>query len=313
MDQVTLLNQFQNIRQASISGNRAPHKPLLLLYILSKLWIEKNNRLFSYKEIKPKLTELLNRFYESKKKQNTRDPFTRLLTDQIGWELNGVEGIDRSHISLLSERDLVDRGVTCGFNHATMKMLLGQSNLILRLAYFLLCKNFPESYFSAICQELGFPDPLTDFIAPDFIDQSCASDSKSKTSKRDPNFRESVLTAYRRRCAFCGSAIRLRDTLVDLEEAHIRWHCYEGPDTVPNGLALCSSHHKLFDWGAISLERNSVSYRIILAATLNSTGPIESWLEEIRGNNMLLPHDRQDWPNPVFVDWHLDQVFEKSR
>ncbi len=313
MDPVTLRNQFQNIRQASVSGNRAPHKPLLLLYVLSRLWVEQNHRLFSYEEIKPKLAELLDRFYESKKKQNTKDPFTRLLSDQIGWELKGVEGVSQNHISALSERDLLERGVTGGFSHEAMKTLLDQPNLILRLAHLLLTKNFPESYFSVICQDLGFPDPLREFIPSIDVATRVESDDLALAPKRDPNFRERVLNAYRRKCAFCGSAVRLRDTLVDLEAAHIRWHCYEGPDTIPNGLALCSSHHKLFDWGAISLERSSNAYRILLAVTLNSTGPMEEWLEQIRGSDILLPRDEQDWPNPEFVDWHLDQVFEKNR
>lgn len=313
MDQITLLNQFQNIRQASISGNRAPHKPLLLLYVLGRLWVEQSYRLFSFEEIKPKLSELLNQFYESKKKQNTKDPFTRLRSDHIGWELKGIGGIQQNHISALSERDLIERRIAGGFDHETMKILLDQPNLILRLVHFLLTKNFPESYFSVICQELGLPDPLLDFICTDVVDPRLDNDIASQATKRDPTFRERVLNAYRRKCAFCGSAVRLRDTLVDMEAAHIRWHCYEGPDTIPNGLALCSSHHKLFDWGAISLERASNSYRIILAVTLNSTGPMEAWLEQIRGSNMLLPHNEQDWPNPAFVDWHLDQVFEKYR
>ncbi|MXZ45018.1 MAG: hypothetical protein F4Z01_08640 [Gammaproteobacteria bacterium] len=313
MDEVTLLNQFQNIRQASINGNRAPHKPLLLLYVLSRLWVEQNHRLFSFEEIDPKLTELLDRFYISKKKQNTTDPFTRLLADRIGWELKGIEDFERQYASKLSERKLLDRGVAGGFDQETVTVLLDQPNLILQIAHILLVKNFPESYFSAICRELGFPDPLKDFITFDFVNPSLEPNDATPTSKRDPNFRENVLNAYRRKCAFCGSSIRLRDTLVDLEAAHIRWHCYDGPDTIPNGLALCSSHHKLFDWGAIGLERDSDSYRILLAFTLNSSGPIESWLEQIRGSNILLPLEQQHWPDPTFVEWHQNQVFEKQR
>jgi len=309
----SLHSQFLSIRQATHKGVRAPHKPLLLLYVLSRLWIEQEYRLFSYEEIKPKLTELLNRFYESKKNHTTKDPFTRLLTDQVGWELKGIDDFQRDHASKLSETELIDRGVSGGFDHETMKVLLDSPSSILQLAHLLLAKNFPESYFSAICQELGFPDPLKDFISANHFGSAQDIDKRTQTSKRDPNFREKVLNAYRRKCAFCGSSIRLRDTLVDLEAAHIRWHCYDGPDTIPNGLALCSSHHKLFDWGAISLKRDSDSYRIILAFTLNSSGPIESWLEQIRGTNLLLPHEQQHWPDPTFVEWHLDQVFEKQR
>ena len=310
----SLHSKFLSIRQATNKGVRAPHKPLLLLYVLSQLWIEREYRLFSYKEVKPKLTDLLNRFYESRKHQNTKDPFTRLLSDQVGWELTGIEDFQRDHASKLSETELMAQGVAGGIDKQTIKELLDCPNLILQLAHSLLVKNFPESYFSAICRELGFPDPLKEFISAADVVSTQSLDTRTNTTKRDPNFREKVLNAYRRKCAFCGSSIRLRDTLVDMEAAHILWHCFDGPDTIPNGLALCSSHHKLFDWGAISLKRDSnSSYVIILASTLNSSGPIETWLDQIRGTNLLLPYEPQHWPDPKFVEWHLDQVFEQQR
>jgi len=56
-------------------------------------------------------------------------------------------------------------------------------------------------------------------------------------------FRERVLEAYRRHCAIC----RLRkDTLLDA--AHILGdRTEEGIPSVPNGIALCSLHHRAFD------------------------------------------------------------------
>ena len=61
---------------------------------------------------------------------------------------------------------------------------------------------------------------------------------------RDPRFRKNVLEAYDERCAVCEYDIRFGDRLLGLEAAHIRWHSHEGGDVAPNGLALCSTHHK---------------------------------------------------------------------
>jgi HNH endonuclease len=38
-----------------------------------------------------------------------------------------------------------------------------------------------------------------------------------------------------------------------LDAAHIEWFQASGPDVVPNGLALCSLHHKIFDLGAFTV------------------------------------------------------------
>lgn len=55
-------------------------------------------------------------------------------------------------------------------------------------------------------------------------------------------FRERVLDAYRRQCAFC----RLRHAEL-LDAAHIVPDAEQGEPTVANGLALCKLHHAAFD------------------------------------------------------------------
>jgi putative restriction endonuclease len=83
----------------------------------------------------------------------------------------------------------------------------------------------------------------------------------------DPQFRRTVLRAYENACATCGCTSRLADTLVSVEAAHIKWHQAGGPDTSPNGIALCALHHKLFDRGMITF---SADHRVLVSE--NATG-----------------------------------------
>src|SRR5262249_326313 len=41
---------------------------------------------------------------------------------------------------------------------------------------------------------------------------------------------------------------------VGIDAAHVRWFAFDGPDELDNGLALCSLHHKLFDFGVLGLD-----------------------------------------------------------
>ena len=86
---------------------------------------------------------------------------------------------------------------------------------------------------------------------------------------RDPDFREAVLRAYERRCAVCDFDLRIADMSFGLEAAHIMWPSHGGPPEVPNGLALCTFHHKAFDRGVIGLEPESGEYRVLVSNELS--------------------------------------------
>ena len=59
---------------------------------------------------------------------------------------------------------------------------------------------------------------------------------------RDARFRKKVVSAYDARCAMCGLDLDL------VVAAHILPVAAPGSmDIVPNGIALCENHHRLFD------------------------------------------------------------------
>jgi putative restriction endonuclease len=69
--------------------------------------------------------------------------------------------------------------------------------------------------------------------------------------------------------------VRLGDTLVGLEAAHIKWYQAGGPDAEVNGIALCSLHHTLFDRGAFTL---SDSMRIQVSERAHGSTGFQEWL-----------------------------------
>ena len=113
--------------------------------------------------------------------------------------------------------------------------------------------------------------------------------------------------AYEYRCAFCGLDVRLRNVSVGLEAAHIKWRQARGPDTEENGLALCATHHKLFDFGALSLTDLG---GMILSREVSGSGEIAERLLEHHGQLARSPQDPAQSPAAEYVAWHRKEVFK---
>lgn len=151
--------------------------------------------------------------------------------------------------------------------------------------------QFPESIYPYILVAVG----LTLGVA------------KTTAKKRDPQFRQRVLTAYEYRCAVCGFDVRLGSVSIALDAAHIRWFQAGGPDVESNGLALCVLHHKIFDLGAFSVSKDG-----LLLVSDQAHGS-EGFQEALMRHHAkpVRPPQRREWkPDPTSLDWHAREVFK---
>lgn len=108
------------------------------------------------------------------------------------------------------------------------------------------------------------------------------------------DFRQRVLSAYRRSCAMCS--LRHRELL---DAAHIVGDGEaQGHPVVSNGLALCKLHHAAFDVHILGVRPDLV---IDVRADIleEHDGPmLRHGLQQIRGQKLLVP-SRADWkPSP---------------
>ena len=125
--------------------------------------------------------------------------------------------------------------------------------------------------------------------------------------RRDPRFRQRVLTAYEWRCVVCGLDVRLGSVSIALDAAHIRWHQAGGPAEERNGLALCVLHHKTFDLGAYTVNGEGVL--LVSDQAHGSTGFQETLLRH--HGRRVRPPQRPEWkPHPDFLGWHGREVFK---
>ena len=113
---------------------------------------------------------------------------------------------------------------------------------------------------------------------------------------RIPRFRQEVLEAYSHRCAMCGIQLDLVDA------AHIVPHAHpKGSDTVNNGLALCTLHHRSFDTGLLYVEDDySIHVNSAKVEHLRKVGRADGlqWYEQQLERELLLPDNYDLFPAP---------------
>jgi putative restriction endonuclease len=249
------------------------------------------DRLIPYSDVDRDLRKLLFEFGPTRSSYHPEYPFWRLQNDGI-WELEGAEKVllrKSSTDARKSELFLYD--VRGGFTEEIYNRLARDHKLLGEIARDLLDANFPASIHEDILQAVGL-DLETE---------------EHYQKKRDPHFREKVLRAYEYRCAVCGFDVRLGDSLVGLEAAHIKWCQAGGPDVEVNGVALCALHHKLFDRGVFSLTD---SLNIQVSERAHGTSGFKEWLMAFHGKQIRPPQRQSYYPKTQFIDWHVKEVFQ---
>lgn len=277
---------------------------MLLLLALGRVARGEAARLHDFgREIERPLKGLLERFGPPRTRHHPENPFQRLLTDGL-WEIPDLDTVPeeaKTSWGDLRPKYLREHAVAGGFPESLQSLLLADRELVERAANRLLTDHFPESLHQAIRNEVGLDEVMSH--------EDTIFDA-ARRRPRDPRFRELVLTAYERRCAVCDYDIRLSDDLFGLDAAHIRWHSHGGPDTIPNGLALCAFHHRALDRGAIGLEREAgAGFVLLVSRNLSGQGEVFRQLVDARGRPLRPPQEGKFLPSAEFVAWHRKQVF----
>ena len=288
-------NKINDITMWSHGDERAPHKPLLLLYALSVLFRE-SRRWIPYIEIDEKLKTLLIEFGPFRKSHHPEYPFWRLQNDGI-WELkNACNVMCRQSNTDAKKSELIKYNVEGAFTSEVYNQLKADKKLIISLMEQILNRNFPESIHSDILQAIGLGSDLSSFSVVNI--------------QRDATFRDRILKAYEYKCAICGFDVRIHNQTIGLEAAHIKWHQAGGPDGEDNGLALCSIHHKLFDYGAFSLTSNKSTITLLVSDCAHGTKGFDEWLMAFHKKKIKQPQHPDYIPRNEFVEWHIREVFK---
>jgi putative restriction endonuclease len=290
MNRDDLLARFANLVTWQRGGQRAPHKPLLILLALGE-W-QNGRQAIRFEDAQKALSDLLRDFGPPRKVQHPEFPFWRLQNDNV-WEVITSSSVQLGADGGASKAELLRVDATGRFTEDIRSALAADALAITALGKFILEAHFPESLHQDILDAVGLE----------------LSDPRAGGGRRDPHFRLIVLTAYEHQCAVCGLQLLLSGSSVALEAAHIQWHQAKGPSTVRNGLCLCCLHHKLFDLGAITV---SDQLTVIVSDQAAGLSGFREHLMNHHGRPIKVPVHESDIPRGDFIDWHHREVFRGS-
>jgi putative restriction endonuclease len=117
------------------------------------------------------------------------------------------------------------------------------------------------------------------------------------------SFRVVVTDAYDRRCSITGER-----TLPALDAAHIKPYSAAGENRVPNGLLLRSDLHRLFDRGYVTVRPD---LKVQVSRRIREEFENGRHYYAMDGATLRLPSRREFRPDPIALEWHLEEVFLK--
>lgn len=292
-----VLSFLTSLRQHQQAGHRSPHKPLLVLLALGQLAATGSSAI-PWSVAEHSLAALIAEFGQPSRTGRALSaayPFTRLRSDGV-WALDAEVPMDK--VSPLSEHNVTGRLAS-----PIESALRANPALILDTARLLVTSNFPDTVAPDVLEAVGLDPHAVLSSAPE---GSAAGQAAER--RRDPGWRSAVLDAWDRQCAFCGYDGQLAGASIGIDAAHVRWWAFDGPNSLDNGLALCTLHHKLFDIGVLGLDAD---LRVLVSAAFTARTAAGRAVYDLH-HQRLSPRPGTPPPAEVHIEWHAREVF-KSR
>jgi putative restriction endonuclease len=251
----------------------------------------------TYSELDAELSRLLREFGPPRGRQQTEFPFWHLQSEGI-WIVRDAAGLPLRKGSRNPARKTLLTRDAAGYVPLRHWLAIAKDpGLRAELTQRLLSEFWPATLHEPIRQALDL------CVSSPPTPEERLRETVTRV-RRDRSFRDLVLALCGTHCQVCSFDGRLSGDPLALEVAHLRWHCYGGPDEPANALALCSFHHVALDRGAIGITE---SQRLAVSPHVDGPGT-EEWLQRFAGQ----PLRRAPGAPPLrraFLRWHAKEVY----
>ncbi|KAA2250753.1 restriction endonuclease [Solihabitans fulvus] len=295
-----LLARLGRLRRAQLGDVRAPHKPLLLLWLFGR-FAATGSSATSYAELEEPVSRLINDFgppvrSRAREQQRAAMPFVHLERDL--WLVRDAAGVELGANTPERRSWLTDRGAV-GQLRPEVEQLLAAPGTLAAAARLLLDQHFTPTLAELVCAEVGL----------DVAAMEVAAGAGRPARPRRGGFAEEVLRAYAYSCAMCGFDGALGRNPVGIEAAHVRWHSQDGPDELENAVALCALHHALLDLGVLGLTEDR---RVRVSDLYVARSDAGRAVDALADRPLRVPRPEHRVVAEGFIAWHGRQVFRAA-
>lgn len=296
---------------------QAPHKPFLLLSILDGVeqeWIP-DNRIELNQPLIETFFEYWNSIMGEDRITTIALPFYHMQSEGF-WELRYKGGKEKYKTSP-SLGGLTDRVKHAKMNEAFFTLFddPDERNEIRSL---LITTYFSEKAATRVAkisrfnyQAYNYSMELESIAAEPFkVDHTDEAGIKyrvSKTQVRDAGFSKTVRKAYQYTCAICRSRVVTQGGSTLVDGAHIIPRSRSNNDDPRNGLALCKTHHWMFDQFMLTIQPN---YKLLLSKWLKEEQNEVKSLWDLNQKPILLPYQEQLYPAQQALEIHMEKFKE---
>ncbi len=310
------IKAFSHLRQdrarSKDYGGPAPHKPVLLLSIIDM--IDHNQIISPVIQITPELVLSFKTHWsllvDTQYVMNLAQPFYHLHNEPARfWHLTANSGYEKSmELGRKSFNSLVQVIECAEIDQDLYDLLRDKSNrnifihLLLenyfpdKTSYYFNSSRDNQDYIHAIERKITESSPL-DYIAEyDNLDDE-------ERFIGGGIFKKVVPCIYNYTC--CVSGWRM-DALADvqlIDAYHIVPFKVSHNDTISNGIPLCPNLHRAFDRGLFSIDQD---FRVLVSDKFIETDNHPYGIKQFDGKRILLPEDKQCYPNLANFNWHRE-------
>jgi putative restriction endonuclease len=310
--------QFSKLKRSATNGG-APHKPILLLSILSL--IRKGEITSNRIEITPGLVLEFKSIWAllvvSQHTANFSLPFFHMRSEPF-WRLVTKAGMI---IPVTSSNSIKSLG--------TLKDSIAFAEIDKDL-FDILLDSVSSSILEDKLLELYFPDTKSNYRLNDYsflndLETQILNDDRESYAERISELRESLSNdefeeeifvrsgvfkreipkIYDYQCAISGMRVESTTNAQLVDACHIIPFAISKDDTITNGISLSPNLHRAFDRGLLTINADYV-VRISPAIKENES-PYS--LRQFEGKQIKLPNETKYYPSIENLNWHRKECF----
>jgi len=307
------IKQFSKLNRATVNGDKAPHKPILLLCIIQLIEIKEitENTIFITPELVATFKDIWSLLVRNPKfTANFSLPFFHLQSDKF-WHLHtypGKEIILTSSHSIKSFAHLKEAVWYASFDEPLFALLMNENDRLI-LKQTLLGVYFPQFHRLTLYQ----PNSIANEIANQILKETSATYQRQieradeeEIFIRNGVFKKLIPTIYNHCC--CISRMRIVSTynIQMIDACHIIPFAVSHDDTIVNGIPLCPNLHRAFDRGLITINED---YKVIVSQSFHEDEQAYS-IKQYEGAMIALPKEKKYYPAVDNLAWHSKHVFK---